>query len=114
MEIRIESSQVLVVYLALVIFGIIYNQVVGWMKRKHYLEGYTSLAVGLGVLVTVGATAVFNWAYALLALGSFCASGLPVAAGSIWRHMRAREMEQTALRMDVTPGKFIGTERREL
>ena len=114
MEIRIETSQVLVIYLALIIFGIIYNQVVGWMERRKYLEGYTSLAVGLGVLVTVGAVAVFSWAYALLVLGSFCASGLPVAAGSIWRHMKAREMEQTGLRMDVTPGKFIGTERLEL
>ena len=78
------------------------------------MVGYTSLAVAGGVLVTVAATAVFNWAYALLALGSFCASGLPVALGSIWRYVQRRENEQSGLRMDVTPGKVIGMERREL
>ena len=106
MEIKIESSQVLAIYLSLIIFGIIYNQMISWMERKHYLEGYTAIAVAMGVLVTLGMTAIFNWAYALLALGSFCASGLPMIAGSIWRHIKQREMEQFHLRMDVTPGKF--------
>jgi len=98
MEIKIETSQVLVVYLALIIFGILYNQVIGWWIREKFLEGYTSLAVAGGVLVTVGLTAVFSWQFALLVLGAFCFSGLPVALGSIWRYVRARQRDQQAMR----------------
>src|SRR5512139_221585 len=98
MEIKLDFSLVLAVYLGLVIFGIFYNLLIGWLERKRYLEGYTSLAVAGGVAVTIGAMAIFNWAYALLVLGSFCASGGPMILGSVWRHIQAREQEQQAER----------------
>lgn len=111
MEIKIESSQVLAVYLALLIFGIGYNQVIAWLERKHYLEGYTALAVAAGTMVTIGLTAFLNGAYALIMLGSFCCSGLPMIIGSIWRHVKAREYEQDASRYHwkITPdeAKFV-------
>ena len=94
MEIKLDLGLILAVYAVGIIFGIGYNHVVAWLERKKYLEGYVSLAVAGGVLVTVGLTAIFSWAYALLALGTFFCTGLPMAIGSIWRHVKAREYEQ--------------------
>lgn len=40
--------------IGLLVFGVIYNLVVGWMERNGYDEGYTAIMVVVGVLVTLG------------------------------------------------------------
>jgi len=82
----------------LVLFGIFYNLVIGHFERKGYLEGYTALAVAVGVMVTLFGVALVDWLAALMCLAAFCASGVPMLAGSIWRHMQARRAEIEAER----------------
>lgn len=102
MEIKTDFSIVLMVLLANFIFGVGYNLLIGWLERKRYLEGYASLAVAGGVLATIGLTAFISWTYALLALGSFFCSGLPMVIGSIGRYMRTRAYEQELLREEAS------------
>jgi hypothetical protein len=82
---------------ALVLFGLLYNEIIAHFERKGYLEGYTALAVALGVLVTLGAVALVDWLAALMFLAAFCASGAPMLGGSIWRHMRARRADRESM-----------------
>jgi hypothetical protein len=93
-NIQPDSSLILVVFLALFVFGIGYNWAVAEFERRKYLEGFVSLAVVLGVLVTLGGVAVIERRAAQLALGAFAASGAPMVAGSIWRYIKARWEEQ--------------------
>ena len=86
-----DYSLILAIYLALVLFGIGFNLLIEAMERRGYLEGFVSLAVAVGVLVTLGGVAVIWWPAAVLALGAFAASGLPMVAGSIWRYIQKRE-----------------------
>lgn len=99
MEIRPEKSLILaIVYLALFVFGIAYNQLIAWMEKKKYLEGYTAFAVAGGVTITLGAVAFIDWEAALLVLGAFCCSGAWMVIGSWWRHVQARKDEQSEIR----------------
>ncbi len=98
MGIKIDFGSILAVYLVLLVLGVIYDQLIDWMMKRKYLEGYKFLAAGLGVLITVGMTAFFIGMYALLVLGAFVAIGMPLAGGEIWRYIRARENEQKAIR----------------
>ncbi len=90
MQIKPDFSLILAVYLALLLLGIGYNLAIGWAERRKYLEGFVSLAVVLGVLATLGGVAVISWQAALICLGAFTASGLPMVGGSVWRYIRAR------------------------
>ena len=101
-EIKPEFSLILVVYLALFLFGIGYNWLITWMESRNYLEGYTAFAVVFGVGVTVALTAIVNWQYALITTGAFLASGLPMIFGSIWRYVRTREKDQNDARQTET------------
>ena len=83
---------------ALFIFGVLYNLVIGWMERHGYIEGYVAVAVILGVLVTLAGVAMVDPLSAALCLAAFAASGLPMAGGSIWRHMKARKADRDAMR----------------
>jgi hypothetical protein len=82
------------VAIGLVLFGVLYNQLIGWTERHGYLEGFTSLAVALGAAVTLGGVALLSWQAALLCLGAFTATGSPMIAGSIWRYISTRKTEQ--------------------
>jgi hypothetical protein len=82
---------------ALILFGVLYNQAVGWAERRGYIEGFTSLAVALGVAVTLGGIALICWQAALLAAGAFLASGSPMIAGSLFRYIRARDHAKQSL-----------------
>lgn len=97
-----QFSTLLLIYLFLLAFGILYNLVIAWLDTHGYLEGYTSLAVVAGVLVTLAGLAIILPLAALIALGAFAASGIPVIIGSIWRHVRNREQDQTDVRQ-TTP-----------
>ena len=98
MSIKPDFSLYLALTLILILFGIGYNALVSWMERAKVLEGFTSLAVALGVLVTVGVTAFVNWQFALVTLAAFVASGLPMIAGSIIRYVKARKQSQEDIR----------------
>lgn len=100
MEIGTNSGTILAVYLALLLFGMGFNWLVAWAETKKYMEGYTAFAVVAGVGITLAVTAIFSPIYALITLGAFAASGLPMVAGSIYRHVKARQAEQEAIKHD--------------
>jgi hypothetical protein len=89
--IRADFGQILGMYAGLAVFGIVYNRLIAWMEKKGYIEGFTSLMVAVGVLVTLAPIVVFSAHLALAVLGGFIASGSPMIVGSIVRYARARE-----------------------
>lgn len=89
-QIRAIDWQLLgIVWLALFLFGLTYNGFMTAMGQRK--EGYTALYVALGVMATLGGAAILDWQAALLSLVMFIASGTPMIAGDMWRHMRRRE-----------------------
>lgn len=90
---RLDLSTILAVFGMLVLFGIVYNAVVGWLERKGYAEGYASLLVVAGVLATIGGISLISWQVGLLVTLAFVASGTPMILGSVWRHVRQREQD---------------------
>jgi hypothetical protein len=87
-------SLISAVFVTLVLVSIGYNTLVAWLERSGYIEGFTSLVVAVGVLITLGGVAVISWQAALLALGAFVATGTPMIAGSIWRYIQLRREAQ--------------------
>lgn len=83
-------------------FGLWYDRQVYRWDVQGYHDGYLSLIVALGVLVTIIGIALLDlvlpWNAGAIALVAFTASGLPMVAGSIRRHVAAerRVLEQTA------------------
>jgi membrane protein DedA with SNARE-associated domain len=81
----------LMMSLALVVFGILYDQLVSWMERHSWSRGGTSLLVVCGTLVTLAAgSVVIGIDDALLVPGLFAASGTPMIVGSLVRYILAR------------------------
>jgi len=89
-----DISLILAVYLLLLILGYLYNLLVAWAEKQKYLEGFTWLAVTVGVAITIGVMAVIDWRASLLIFGAFAFSGSPMAAGAIWRYLKARRAAQ--------------------
>ena len=100
MEIRVESGAIWVL-VGLVAFGALYNALVSWLGRRGYTEGYLSLIVALGCAGTLLGAALVDTGASLLVLLAFAASGFPMIAGSVARHMRARARSQDAIRREV-------------
>jgi len=100
-EIRLDSGAISVT-IALALFGVLYNQFVGWAIRKGYAEGYMSLIVAFGVFVTLIGVAMINIEAAILTLIAFAASGTPMIVGSIVRYVRTREEARKAIIDDTT------------
>lgn len=75
-------------------FGLWYDRRVSQWEQLGYHEGYLSLIVALGVLVTIAGIAVLDlvltWNAGLTALVAFSASGLPMIAGSVRRHVASQ------------------------
>jgi hypothetical protein len=94
-------SGVVPVLVGLLIFGVAYNLVVSWLIHHGYDEGYTWALVVVGVLVTLIGLALIAPSAAMLALATFAASGLPMAVGSWWRHVRSRKYGQDSQRAEV-------------
>ncbi len=88
--IRFDSA-LIPALIGLFAFGVAYNAFVGWTQRRGYDEGYTAILVVIGVLVTLAGVAIIDWNAARLTTFAFIASGSPMIAGSIWRHVRRRE-----------------------
>jgi hypothetical protein len=83
------------VLFGLLMFGTVYNNLVQKLGRRK--EGYTSLLVVGGVLITLAGVALVSWQCAVLTLSAFAASGLPMVLGDIQRHIQARERAITEM-----------------
>lgn len=87
---------------AATVFGVGYNTFVGWLHRHGYNEGYTWAEVIIGVagtLLLLGGLLLATGQSllpVLLAFALFAASGLPMAAGDIWRYAQARREHEDA------------------
>ena len=100
-EIKLDFGLFLAVFVGLLLFGLLYNQFVGWLERMGYAEGYMGLIVCSGVLVTLGGVALISVPAALIALFGFCCSGIPMIIGSIIRYARKRERVQQLISQSV-------------
>ena len=92
------------IYAGLILFGLGYNDLVGWAETKKYIEGYVSDAVAVGVALTILPFALLPgsypaWQVIVFITGGFVASGLPMMIGSRVRHARARHDEQQTTRL---------------
>lgn len=74
---------------ALFLFGIVYDRFIAWLGELK--EGYLALFVVVGVLVTLLGVAVMDLRAAVIALLSFCASGIPMLVGDIQRTIEKRK-----------------------
>lgn len=99
--IELDFSRILAVYIALMVFGALYNLVISRLKKRGYLEGFTWMAVAAGCAVTVLAVALISWQCAVIVLGAFVFSGSPMIIGAISRYVTSRERSQHALINEV-------------
>jgi len=80
-----------IVLVALFGFGIGYNRLVGKLEHQGHDRGYMGFIVALGCTVTLlGAGVIVGWEPVAWTTMCFAASGIPMIAGSIRRHVRAR------------------------
>lgn len=101
---QLSGATIIAMYLSLLLFGIAFNLFTAWAEGRGYVKGYVSLFVVAGVAITVGTTALISLPFALVSAGAFVASGTPMIAGSIWRHMRERERQLEELRKEAEDG----------
>lgn len=85
-----------VTLMGLFMFGWAFNALVNGLGDLK--EGYTSLLVVGGVLITLLGVALISWQCALLTLAMFAASGTPMIIGEVIRSVRRREEVLKALR----------------
>jgi hypothetical protein len=83
----------------LFLFGLGYDQFVGWLERNGYERGVTALLVVAGTLVTL-LPILFIWGIRAFfrTFSLFVASGTPMIAGSLWRYVVERDEERLASR----------------
>ena len=93
---QIDGRMIGVVVFGLVMFGIAYNFLMHHLGQHK--QGYLSLFVAGGVLVTLAGLALIDARAAVLALVCFAASGAPMIAGEIVRSMIQHERVLKALR----------------
>lgn len=102
-----QVSGLFPVLLGLFVFGMGYNLVVAWLIHHGYDEGYVWVLVIGGVAITLVGLAILDLLAALLALATFASSGLPMAVGAWWRHVRVRQAAQEAQRAEVLQAKRL-------
>lgn len=90
------------VFFGLFCFGCGYAALTAWIGDRK--QGYTSLMVVGGVLVTLLGVALVSWPSALLTAGAFIASGTPMIVGEIVTYKR-REAEALRRMKDEIDGK---------
>jgi hypothetical protein len=91
-----------VVVVMLHLFGWVYNELVAWMERNGYDEGYTALLVVGGVLATLAGLAILRGLESAVYVALlFVASGTPMIIGSMARHARRRAKDEQKARDDV-------------
>lgn len=95
-----EFNMIVILLFALFMFGWAFNALVGWLDERK--DGYTSLLVAAGVLITLGGVAMIDWRAAVLCLICFTASGGPMILGDIGRAIRKREAAMRMMRLIAT------------
>ena len=95
-DIRADFGLYSGIFTLLVLFGIAYNALAAWMERRGYMEGYVSLIVALGMLVTLIPFIIFDLPV-ITVLGGFICTGTPMIVGSISRYLQERERAQREL-----------------
>lgn len=103
MNITTDQQNLLIFSLAvLVLFGLAFNRWVGKIEQADPDHGYAAIWVVAGVLVTLLITApIIGWQNTAIVLVAFIASGLPMIAGSISRHLAARQRDRAAQAADL-------------
>jgi len=96
------GANLAVIYAGLVLFGLAYNALVGWLEARKYQEGYVSDLVAVGVALTIVPFVSLSgmypaWQIVAMIAGGFIASGTPMMLGARIRHAKARKHDQTAL-----------------
>ncbi len=96
--------RLLVGVLGLMMFGLLYNWVVGYMERNGFWNGTTAMKVVVGVFVTVGVVALAfwqvqmaGWQWALVMLCAFASSGMPMVVGYWARQTARRQQDENAI-----------------
>ena len=77
------------VLFSLLMFGIAYAMLIHWLGDRK--EGYTSLLVVFGVLITLAGVAFLSPFAALLVAAAFIASGIPMIVGNVLGYIIRRE-----------------------
>jgi len=92
----------LIIGIGLLLFGIGYNHLVGWLERQGFEEGYTAILVVGGVLITLLASIpMVGGQIFLTMLICFSASGAPMVFGSWRRYCDRRNRERELARQDA-------------
>lgn len=89
------------VLLALFVFGCCYATLIAWLNTYSFLEGYTALAVVLGVAITLSSAQymhhpepLHDFLWELLAFG---ASGAPMIFNNLREHFNRLKDERQAV-----------------
>ncbi len=91
----IGNAHLWIVLSILALFGSGYNVLVGWLENNGHDRGYTAFLVVGGCLATIlGATFLIGTESALIVFLCFAASGLPMTAGSMYRHAQREKAEE--------------------
>jgi len=80
-----------------------YNVLIGWLEEEGYIEGYVSLTVVGGTVITLATVFIIDWQAAVLCGIAFMFSGPPMIIGSVTRHARRRKREQRGVSRDQAP-----------
>lgn len=90
-------------------FGTVYAWLINKASRADRLDGYTAIAVAVGVLGTmVLASFLIGIINMLLVLLTFFCTGVPMIGTDIWRYIQDREAREAALREVLARGNDDG------
>lgn len=88
-----HASPLVSLYLAELVFGLLYAWLIHWLAVNHYLEGSTAWSVVIGNAATLFIEWIFiptGWNH-LVTFGSFAFSGLPMVLTYLYRHQKRME-----------------------
>lgn len=90
----IDSGAIAVTAALLFLFSWAFNQLINYLHRRGFNDGFVWLEVVVGdTAVILAAGFTLGWGASLLLFVYFAAAGFWMAAGDIWRHVRARQLE---------------------
>lgn len=87
----------LLVSIALVMFGVVYNWTTERMEHSGYHHGYLSLIVSIGVAGTLLIAGIRERTASVRFFYYFVCSGIPMILGSIYRYVAQRESDKRDL-----------------
>lgn len=86
-----KGETIIIIYVALFIVSIFYNELVAWMEREGFLSGYMAVLVVGGVTyVLVALSLVIPPETLIIIAGAFIFSLAPMVWGDVSRYLNAR------------------------